>query len=171
MPRLGDGAPAGGDVGPGSQRDARCGTDARCIHDPITPALRARELHALGLVVAAGCQPAKVVIDYDSGAHTPDDTGGSGDGESGGATGTIPDGGFDCGEVPHVTIEMLASGDVESALLCQAAPDDSECPSLESNQATPVRYESFHVASTGACHDAWASCGPVDRPLAAPCPR
>ena len=128
--------------------------------NPITPALRARVFHALGLAIAAGCQPAKVVIDYDSGAYTPDDTGG---------TGTIPDGYFDCGEVPDLTAEMLASGYVESALLCQAAPDDSECPSVESFQATEVLYENFDVASTGAGYDAWASCGPDASRLDACC--
>ena len=142
--------------------------------NPITPALRARVLHALGLALVAGCQPAKVEIDYDSGTYPPDDTGGSGGGESGGGesgggTGTVPDGYFDCGDVPDLTMEMLESGYVESALLCQEAPDDSECPSVESFQATQVLYENFDLENMGWGYDAWASCGPDASRLDACC--
>ena len=52
--------------------------------NPITPALRARILHALGSFVA-GCQPATVDLGFDSGIVPPDDTGTATGGGSGGA--------------------------------------------------------------------------------------
>lgn len=133
--------------------------------NPIIPALRARVLHALGLAIVAGCQPAKVDIDYDSGGYTPDDTGGSGGGGSGGAgpgggSGTVPDGYADCGDVPDLTLEMVESGWVESALLCQEPPADGACPTAADFPATQVLYETFDLESTGWGYDAWAVCGP-----------
>jgi hypothetical protein len=136
----------------------------------ITPALRARVLHALGMAIVAGCQPVKVEIDHDSGRYTPDDTGtATGGGESGGGSGGPPDGYVDCGEVPDLTLAMIQSGWVESALLCQDPPADGACPAVEDFPATQVMYEQFDLESSGWGYDAWASCGPDASRLDACC--
>lgn len=129
--------------------------------NPVTPALRARVLHALGLSVVSGCQPAKVDIAYDSGIVAPDDTGAATGGGTGGGTGGTPDGYVDCGDVPDLTLEMVQSGWVESALLCQELPADGACPAVEDFAATTVLYEQFELGEpVGGGYDAYASCGP-----------
>ena len=129
--------------------------------NPITPALRARILHALGLALVAGCQPATVDLDYDSGIVPPDDTGTATGGGSGGGAGGVPDGYFDCGDVPDLTLEMIQSGWVESALLCAEQPEDGACPEADAFPATDVLYEQFDLAQEdGWGYDAYATCGP-----------
>ena len=128
---------------------------------PFPFSLQRRVVQVVGLLWSAGCQPTDVSVAYDSGIYNPDGTGGG--------TGEIADGYVDCGDVPELTEEMLLTGYVDSALLCQEVQDDGSCPTVEAFSATEVLYDTFDLETMGWGYDVWATCGPDASRLDACC--